>query len=313
MNELQRLMQQMRNQLNQFLASLKGEKKKDAERPDIKMCPVCARFNASNAHVCEYCDAVLRAKPDSDFDRFGQAKADPLNPVVVIYVICVFAHLIVIYLSTLVVDYELASNMWAPANKALWLFGANYNASVFGDGQFWRLATHMFLHGGLFHIFMNLGALGSLGPMVLEGFGVRRFWLIAFLSGIMGGLLSALTYYLGMQRLGVGFSGALFGFLGASYVWCKSNGNSFLADRLRKYMIWGNVICILLTMGGIFNVDNLAHLGGMFTGMGLAYFFESSSSARVSPKQERLILAAVVLFWLYGLVKCAMMVHTEYF
>ncbi len=163
------------------------------------------------------------------------------------------------------------------------------------------------------HIFMNLGALGSLGPMVLEGFGVRRFWLIAFLTGIAGGLLSAMTYFLGMERLGVGFSGALFGFLGASYVWCKANGNSFMADRLRNYMIWGNVICILLTWAGMLPVDNWAHLGGMFAGMGLGYYFESPASARINPKQERWILTGVVLFWVYGLARCAQMVHAEFF
>ncbi len=43
-------------------------------------------------------------------------------------------------------------------------FGANFGPYTL-SGQWWRLATYMFLHGGIFHIGMNMWCLWNLGTL----------------------------------------------------------------------------------------------------------------------------------------------------
>ncbi|MBP6506608.1 MAG: rhomboid family intramembrane serine protease [Opitutaceae bacterium] len=67
-------------------------------------------------------------------------------------------------------------------NGALW-YPANAHFGV------WQLATHMFLHGGLSHIFFNMFALVSFGSILERQWGMTRFLLFYFLCGIGAGLI----------------------------------------------------------------------------------------------------------------------------
>ena len=78
-----------------------------------------------------------------------------------------------------------------------------------------QLITYQFLHGDLWHIFINMLILWLFGRE-LEGFlGSRRFLVLYLLSGIAGGLLHILwSIILGGAALPlVGASGSLFGLL----------------------------------------------------------------------------------------------------
>src|SRR5687768_333252 len=52
------------------------------------------------------------------------------------------------------------------------------------SGEYWRLVTPIFLHGGLTHLFFNSYSLWMLGPSVERSYGRLRFLGIYFLSGI---------------------------------------------------------------------------------------------------------------------------------
>jgi membrane associated rhomboid family serine protease len=66
-----------------------------------------------------------------------------------------------------------AGALWYPANDH---FG------------WWQLVTHMFLHGGLSHIFFNMFALVSFGSILEREWGAGRFLLFYFLCGVGAGL-----------------------------------------------------------------------------------------------------------------------------
>ena len=82
-----------------------------------------------------------------------------------------------------------------------------------------RLFTPMFLHGGVGHLAMNSYSLMNIGPHVESLFGSNRFLATYIVSGIAGNLLSAkLT-----PNPSVGASGAIFGLIGAYYVFLQRN------------------------------------------------------------------------------------------
>ena len=62
------------------------------------------------------------------------------------------------------------------------LFGMHY----FGSPSFrpWQIITYMFMHGGWAHIFFNMFALFSFGPIVEHSVGSKRFFNLYFICGI---------------------------------------------------------------------------------------------------------------------------------
>jgi rhomboid protease GluP len=138
------------------------------------------------------------------------------------------------------------------------------------QGEWWRLVTSMFLHVGILHILFNGIALFALGMQAEQLMGSKRFLLIFFLTGIGGNILTLLLN----PVPSVGASGGIFGLLGALVAFFYRN-----RDRLGA---WGhaNLRSLLFTVGinffitiSIPQVNQLAHLGGLLTGLFLGYFF----------------------------------------
>jgi membrane associated rhomboid family serine protease len=80
-----------------------------------------------------------------------------------------------------------------------------------------NLVTHMFLHGGPTHLLFNMMFLFFIGPELERIIGGKKFLIVFFLTGIIGGigylLWSLFTFYIFNTQLipAVGASGALFG------------------------------------------------------------------------------------------------------
>lgn len=150
--------------------------------------------------------------------------------------------------------------------NVLIFLGAKVNELI-NRGEYYRLITCMFLHGGIIHVVLNMYALNSLGPLVETVYGRRKYILIYFLSGIVSSIFS----YKFSSGISVGASGAIFGLLGATLVFgirMKSRiGKGFMTNIL-------SVIAINLFIGfSIPNVDNFGHLGGLLGGMAVSYFY----------------------------------------
>src|SRR3989344_4459500 len=83
--------------------------------------------------------------------------------------------------------------------------GFTENFILVGSDAFsrpWILVTSMFLHGGVYHILINMYMLLVFGQLLEQQIGTKRFLMLYFGSGILAGLLSALFYGPKLHALG---------------------------------------------------------------------------------------------------------------
>ena len=91
--------------------------------------------------------------------------------------------------------------------------GANYGPYTIG-GQWWRLLTCVFLHGGLLHIAFNMWCLWNLGRLAESVYGHWTFGAVYLIAGL-GASLGSLIWHSSKPVPSVGASGAIFGIAGA--------------------------------------------------------------------------------------------------
>jgi rhomboid protease GluP len=154
------------------------------------------------------------------------------------------------------------------AIRTLVQLGAQVNTLV-AAGQYWRLVTAMFLHIGLAHLAFNMYALFSLGRD-LEGFyGSLRFAAIYFSSGIAGNVA---YYAAGPNAVSAGASGAIFGLVGAEIAFLVSNRTLFGSFRRQRLLNLAFLVVVNLAFGfQNRGINNLAHLGGLVSGLVLGF------------------------------------------
>ena len=162
---------------------------------------------------------------------------------------------------------------------ALTAAGANYGPAI-QAGQYWRLVTSMFLHGGFLHLALNAWALYQLGALFELLVGSPRMLLVYFVTGIAGSLVSAWF----SKVPSVGASGAIFGLLGALI--------AFLARRRGALTPQGKAILMqLLFWAGVnvvfgfsdVQIDNSAHLGGGAAGLLLGFLLTGRRALPAAP------------------------------
>jgi rhomboid protease GluP len=230
-------------------------------RTTLRMCRSCRTLVEGGASTCPACGASMRDVPKGGVVR-GLGLLFPGRPSVSIILLTVNALLLLV---TVGLDQGGISSLLHPTNQTLWLLGAKQTAWIFTLGEWWRLITANYLHGGIIHLFFNSMALATLGPLIEEGFGARRLFVIYTLSGISGFLLSA-WFGRGPGVVSIGASGAIYGLLGFAVVygrWRAGAGARALADQLTQWLLYG------VFMFFIPGIDNLAHVGGLLLGAGL--------------------------------------------
>jgi len=136
----------------------------------------------------------------------------------------------------------------------------------------WQLATYIFLHGGIFHLFFNLLALWMFGGELESYWGSRKFLFYFFFCGIGAGICTVLLtpYPYGWIPV-IGASGAIYGIL-LAYGWLFPNRLIylyFLFPIPAKYfvIIFGFIEFISSIQGPGAGVSHLTHLGGLFFGL----------------------------------------------
>ena len=155
------------------------------------------------------------------------------------------------------------------------------------DGEWWRLLTAGFLHGGLFHLLLNMYALYFLGRMLEPSLGHVRFAALYFASLLAGSFGAVL---LDPETPVVGASTAIFGLLGAAVVMARNRGIDLMASGLGPILI----INLLITFFPGFNISVGGHLGGLAGGVVATLAIEALSKRR-SPVPAVLGCAAIAI------------------
>jgi len=130
-------------------------------------------------------------------------------------------------------------------------------------GEYWRLLTAPWLHGGVDHLVGNGIALFILGMLCEAAFGRAQFVLLYVLSGLAGSVVS-LAVSVGPS---VGASGAIFGLQGAAIMLFRLHRDRLLVrDRRVGFVLL--VWAIYTIAAGLMQpfIDNGAHIGGALGG-----------------------------------------------
>lgn len=170
---------------------------------------------------------------------------------------------------------------------------------IFNLGEYYRLFTAAFLHGGLVHLLFNCYALYIIGPQVENFYKRRNFLLIYFGSILSASLLSSLL--LPYNGASVGASGAIFGLLGA-LLYFGYHYRLYLGNALNSQLIpliFANLLFGMLMSG----IDNAAHIGGLIGGILVSMAVGVSSKSTKVDKINGIILYFIfVTFMMYLII-----------
>src|SRR5580704_14481280 len=211
-----------------------------------RMCPNCRAFISKSDRVCPYCEVQLGPRSiDVQSASLGEFLPRAHSTSIIILTLN-FA----LFISSAIVSMKHGGTaMDIPAQVLVW-FGAKYRPAIVQGGQWWRLITAGFLHGGLLHILMNSWVLFDLGPQVNQAFGTPRFLTIYFVSTVTGYLASL---YLSPTD-SIGASAGICGLIGAMIAFGTLDRSAFGALLRRQYVQW---VIYLLIFGLIIpNIDN---------------------------------------------------------
>jgi rhomboid protease GluP len=152
-------------------------------------------------------------------------------------------------------------HMISPNGLELLEWGANRRAETTG-GDWWRLITSMFMHGGVMHLILNIYGLILASLFIEPVLGSVRYAIIYLVSGIFGSIASIVWYE---NTISVGASGAIFGLCGAVLALIFTG---LFAKEGRKaiLILFGPYVAINLLMGLAGGIDNAAHIGGLLSG-----------------------------------------------
>ena len=174
-------------------------------------------------------------------------------------------------------------------NFMIGTFGLFYPTSVYF--RWWQPITHMFMHGGFWHIFFNMYTLFIFGVVVERMIGSKKFLLFYFVCGLGAAACHELVLYLQVQHLlaegtaaaqasamsilrtpTVGASGAIYGLLLGFGMLYPNYTLSLLFPPVSLKAKWFVIIFAaieLLTgvLGTQDGVAHFAHLGGMLFGL----------------------------------------------
>jgi len=252
------------------------------------MCPNCRAFVTTSDRVCPYCEMQL-----------GPRAIERRDPGEVLGGLIPHARFTTVMI--LLINTGLFLADYLNPQAGLTRFGASLPAPYM-QGQWWRLITAGFLHGGVFHILMNSWVLFDLGAEVEQLYGTSRLIVFYFVSTITGFWTSS---HLGLHS-SVGSSAGIFGLIGAMLAFGVSDRSALGSMVKSLYMRWVIYGLVLSFLPG---VDFWAHVGGLAGGF-ITGWLASTPRARLMWKEPLLrALAGVsiaITFLAFGMLYLAM-------
>lgn len=165
------------------------------------------------------------------------------------------------------------------------------------------LLTHVFLHGGIGHLLINMFVLFSLGNLCEKIIGKKRFIWFYLLSGIFAAVLSViLTVNFGTTPLGerifggpatymVGASGAIFALAGLYVILLPRL--KFMIIFLPFFSLPAKIMVplVLFLMWGLsiaakWPIGNVAHFGGFLAGIIYGIYLKNKYEKKVERLQK---------------------------
>ena len=201
---------------------------------------------------------VLAAAPDPyagrvDFER-GMSYAPPVTLALVLACAVVFG-------------FELATGALAD-EASIVAAGALHRPSMIAGGEWWRVGSAMFLHGGVDHLLGNLLALYVVGMALEHATGRARMATTYAVAGITGGLASVAAH----DGPSVGASGAIFGVMAAVVAFLVRHRARFYVRDARIGTVLAGWAAFQLVIGFVQpHIDNVCHLGGLLGGAALGF------------------------------------------
>lgn len=179
------------------------------------------------------------------------------------------------------------------------LFGAQFGPLV-SQGQWYRVITAMFMHGGFLHLAFNMYALYILGSYAEGIYGGYRFLVYYLVSGIVGNIATHVFYY---NSLSVGASGAIFGLVGALFgAGFRKDTPFFLRPITGSALLPMIIINVALGFIPGSGINNAAHIGGLLTGIVLGYFipvYHSYRSDKIWKFLAYILVGIVILSYVF--------------
>jgi rhomboid protease GluP len=231
-----------------------------------RMCPHCRAFITTKDRVCPYCNESV-APPVAQREE-GVAVLGGLIPHFRFNTSIILLINVGLFLATVMYSSRAGNSQafMGLDNQTLVLFGAKYSPFI-AAGQWWRLVTAGFLHGGIIHIGMNSWVLFDLGAQVEETFGAARMMVAYFVATVCGFYLSAV---LSPAVPSVGASAGLMGLIGAMIAYGVRNRSGVGREIRTMYVRWAVYILAMGLLPGL-RVDNWAHIGGLAGGFVVSY------------------------------------------
>jgi rhomboid protease GluP len=144
-------------------------------------------------------------------------------------------------------------------------WGANYGPWT-TDGQWWRLLSSTFVHGGILHLAINMWVLWVAGRLVERLLGNIGFAILYILSGLIGSLASLAW---NPSSVTVGASGAVFGVVGALVGFLVIHHRALPPEWVRSLRAsLGSFLLYNLAFGLVVpGISMAAHVGGLVAGV----------------------------------------------
>jgi rhomboid protease GluP len=231
------------------------------------MCPNCRAFVTASDRVCPYCQAPLGARAVERRNP-GEILGGLIPQARFTTVMILLINTALFLIQTFVPQSGITS-----AGQSL--------PAGYMDGQWWRLVTAGFLHGGVLHILMNSWVLFDLGAEVEMLYGTSRLIVFYFISTVTG---FAASSHIGGGHVSVGSSAGIFGLIGAMLAFGFTDRSSLGMQVKALYSRWVIYGLVLSFLPGI---DLWAHVGG-FSGGFVVGWLASTPRARMMWKEPLL-------------------------
>ena len=157
-------------------------------------------------------------------------------------------------------------NFLAGCEGKIGTIGSMSNAKVFGDGEWWRLFLHMYLHAGVLHMLFNVFALLFAGKVVEKKIGSLPYLLLYHVIAVANAIIMCLIF---PNSISVGASAGIFGMIGVLCVmkWKKDPiCNENLKKRELIYIIVFSALSLLLGLES-FITHLVAFIFGLVVGV----------------------------------------------